>query len=316
MTIGAAALETALETLNLARLDVVDELQAEQRGLLSANAAAFAPYDLLVYDRVTPRAPAPVPSLSFAATVPIPGAAVIADEDARPTPVTFWARAHPVMRYVTLSDVIVDRPMIMSAPRRSSEDDVTITSRELASGADAPLMLLLERAGITRILIGFALDDTNWWRDLSFPTFIANAVQYLAPTASGIDGRAFTTAEPPLIAWPGAAPGDEATLVGPAGQRTALRAGQDGRASPGPLPRAGLYEVQTISGAGAIVPVNLLDPLESTALVGDQVDIGSQIASATDAAAIAPREIWWWFIIAALVVTSIEWVFFARKMRI
>ena len=181
---------------------------------------------------------------------------------------------------------------------------------------DAPLIVLVERGGLRRVLVAFALDDTNWWRDLSFPTFIANAVAYLAPTASGIEGRSWRTADAPLLTWPGAKPNAQATLIGPDDWTLALHAGEDGHAAPGPLPRVGLYELRTDAGAGVIVPVNLLDPLESAVFVDDQVDIGARVASATDAAALAPREIWWWFILAALALTSLEWIVFARRMRI
>lgn len=315
LTIGAAALQTALETLGPARLDVLSTGQAELRGLLGQEASAFAGYDLLVLDRVKPVALPPVASMSFGATIPIPGLSVIADPDAAPTPIAFWMRSHPIMRYVTLSDVVVDRPMRLTIPDPTDTADVPTTIRELASGIDAPLLVLLERAGVRRIVAALALDDTNWWRDLSFPTFIANAVAFLAPSAGGIEGRAWRTADAPLLSWPGAAPDAQAMLLGPDGWALPLRAGEDGRAAPGPLPRAGLYEIRA-QDAAAIVPVNLLDPLESAASVLDQVDIGSQIASATEAAALAPREIWWWFILAALALTTLEWLVFARRMRV
>ncbi len=318
VTVGASALVTALATLDPARLDVLGETEALRKGLLGQDAIAFAPFDLVVYDRVRPTALPPVASLSFGATVPIPGLSILPHESAQPTPVTFWARAHAVMRYVTLSDVIIDRPMQLSTPQPSAEDGTRtpVKTLELASGIDSPLIVLVEREGVRRILMAFALDDTNWWRDLSFPTFMANAVTYLAPTAKGSTGRAWTTAQAPLLTWPNATPDATAMLTGPDDFSVQLHAGEDRRAAPGPLPFVGLYEIHSASGAGAVVPVNLLNTIESAAFMKSTVDIGGQITTATPAAAIAPREIWWWFILAALVMTSVEWLVFAHRLRI
>ena len=298
----------ALRALPPRELRIMSASAYEER---AASARFFESFDLIVFDRVRPASLPPLPTISFGAPVPIPGLAL------RPTDRTragfaFWQRTHPVMRYVSLSDVTLASPLVIETPDPETSGLAGVEA--LASGPDGPLIALLDEGSLERIVLGFSLDSTFWWRDLSFPVFIANAVDRLTSGGERARGREFTTTDPITLR----APSGTGTLrvTGPGGFARTVSVDDSGVASLGVLPVAGVYLADDPPGTEGIIPVNMFSPDESAIATGSRIEIAGRETVASSVAGMTPTEVWSWFVVAALVLLALEWAIFAWRIRI
>lgn len=269
--------------------------------------------DLLVFDRVRPGVLPDIPSISFGANVPIPGLSVGANgEDALgATRVLAWRRTHPVMRYVSMEPVVVRRPLRMTAPREGRR--VTVT--ELAHGSGGPLILLVERGGVRRIVVGFALRDSNWGAEFSFPVFMVNAVDHLTLGATGGRAGAYSTRDP--VAVTPARGAREIVLRGPVEARVPVREDRAGeRVTLGVLERVGVYELGGVVERDRAVAVNLVDARESALRTSRGIRAGGGAVRIEAAEERGTREVWHWFVLFALGLLTIEWFLYAWRMRV
>lgn len=278
------------------------------------RAGALADFDIVVFDRVRPASLPPRPSISFGATVPIPGLGVAPFDEGEPgaeaTPFAFWQRAHPVMRFAGLGSVTVSRPLRVTLP--GSGSDSRLRTEVLASGAAGPLIVLVERDGVRRLVVGFELADSRWWQDPSFPVFVKNAVDYLVLGGDDQAGRAFTPNESVTVR---AAPGARSvTARGPATVERPV--GPSESVTLGTLPLAGVYAVEGAAPDDARLAVNLASAAESGIPTRDALTIAGSEVSAQGIGATAPLEVWPWFVLAALVLLAVEWALFSWRMRV
>jgi len=306
----------------------------------SYEASASSPeaqrgYDLVVFDRSTPSAMPAAPSLSFAGGLPIAGLEVgSAEESLAPTMIVWWRRTNPLLRQVSLGAVEVYRPRKLTIPGElgegpeSDEEMGEIEEapadlgtavwehRVLARGLDGPLMLELERSGRRRAIVAFSLPESNWERSVSFPIFIANALERLAQVGAGAQAKLFTTIDPiTLRAAPGA---DEIVLrLGEVIERAVpIRADADGAISIGTVGRAGLYRVDGAAEGESPVAVNLFDETESGLATAEAVRIAGEDVQRGGVGQAAPKEIWPLFVLAAFVLLVVEWVLFALRSKV
>jgi len=309
-TNAEVALIEAVETLDAI---TVTRMTADDFNALPPSDAAFRTHDMVILDRVVPTRLPPIPSLSFDATLPIPGLEV-SDATVQSEQFAFWERSHPVLRYVQLGDVDIISPSHLQAPddglRTSSG---VVRTQVIATGSSGPLMMVLEQGSIRRILVAFALERSDWWKDASFPIFIANAVEFLSASARPGTGVALTTVEP--LSFP--APAEtEAVVTGAGGFSRRSTATSEGIARFGPIPFVGFYTV-TINGAGAgAIATNLLSESESSLATGNELIVGGRQVRAGSIEGMAPREIRDWLIAAAIVLLALEWALFAWRMRV
>ena len=284
------------------------EANAKDRGF-------FQSFDVIVFDRVRPSELPPLPTISFGATVPIPGLALEPTGE-KVGRFAYWLRTNPVMRYVSLNDVAIANPSrIVTPDSESGESDLSVQA--LASGSEGPLIALLRRGAIRRIVLGFSLESTYWWRDLSFPIFIANAVDYLTMAGELSSGRQYTTTQPISIFAPGA--GASIRLTGLNGFSRTVSVDDSGSATIGVIPMAGVYDIAAnppLPPPDGVIPVNMFSESESAISTESKVEVAGREAVARPVAGMAPREIWSWFVAAALVLLALEWMIFAWRIRI
>lgn len=305
-------LRAALETLEPLSLTVVAS-DRYRRDSAAMNDGA----DLIVFDRVRPEAlPGRTPTISFAAGLPVEGLRVGAPGDGSGG-FTQWDRAHPVMRYVALGDVALDGAREVVATNLPAG----WSSVPLAWARQGPVVVLLERAGVRRLVIGVDLASTTWSKEVSFPTFVANAVDYLTLRGDENTARSWRTNEVVAVPAPvGSKAGDVFALTVPDAEPSIGRVGDavvsdDAGMMVGVLARAGVYRVGAAGGDVAL-PVNLFDAFESEARTRDSVEIGGRAASVDPGAAVGAVEIWTWFVLGALVLLCLEWFVFAWKSRV
>lgn len=314
-------LQSALADLPTTRLD-----PAGYAARVAGGRESLSAVDLVIFDRVTPAQLPPRASLSLGAGLPVPGLTV-AEAGLPGTRVVGWRRGHPLLRGVPLDALIIDPPLAMTLP--AGEGAPTV----LAEGADGPLMALFDRDGPARVVLAFDLVRSNWGRDVSFPVFMAAALEFLTLRGQTQIGQWSSTTQPVRLRADGQA--KEIVLEGPitrtirppaaAPTPEAGRLSQEGASvETAPLERTGVYVVRgTLEPA---VAVNLADAQESTVWTSNSLPIaaaggegswegGGLRSTAASTPTGAPREVWTWFVLAALVLLSVEWLVFAARMR-
>ncbi|MCA9283136.1 MAG: BatA domain-containing protein [Phycisphaerales bacterium] len=273
-----------------------------------------SPPDLIVFDAVRPRQLPSAATISFGAGLPIPGLIVESPDPPRPTQFAFWTRSDPLMRGVTFAGTTVFRPSLITLPDTESSASTVRSARVIARGSDAPLIAELRDAA-RRLIIGFRLDDTNWWKEPSFPVFMANAIEQLGSTAdtSGDAGRITRTGDSVTIPWK--ADTSQITLTGPNGFERTLPPVQDATLAVPALPFVGVYSATGQDGSTATLAASLLDPVETSLATRDTLSIGGRSVASTAVERLAPKEVWWWFVLAAAALLFIEWWAYALRMR-
>lgn len=316
--LAGSLLRTVLEELRPASFDAV---RADRYEAL-ASEGGLTRYDVIVFDRVQPARSPPIASLSFGAGLDEPGLRLAGAGGDAPEPVLLWDREHPTLRSVTLDGVVASRERRQSAPDESV--------RAIARGAAAPLVLERATPGLPRrLVVTFALADSNWPLQAGFPIFVKSAIDLLAGFGPGEVTRQFTTAEPARLEV-GAAGGPDLASIRFSGPSEIDARVVDGVATLGVVERAGVY-VAEFSNAGTsagtqppgaggerslgVVCVNLLSPRESLVQTSAVVRVGQRMLTETGGEP-ARREIWAWLLMAAATLLLIEWVVFARSARV
>ncbi len=264
-------------------------------------------FDVVVFDRVSPRALPPRPAMYFGAAPP--GVQTTAPLGGT-TPITRWARTHPLMSDITLDALLVGQRRVFETapPEGSAFGSVT----PLAWSDEGPVIVELARGSERSIAVGFAVAQSNWPVQVSFPIFVAGSIERLAPRAGAARGTAWTTSDTLRVDAPAGA--RDVSLTGPGD----LRGSADtpgGAADLGIPERAGVYRVAGVPGPLGAVPVNLANA-EETALGGaDRVTIAGVEASSEAGERAGMIELWPWLIGVASVLLMIDWILYAILMR-
>ena len=271
-------------------------------------ARADAGYDVIVFDGYSTAEVPPVSSLSFGAAPPLEGLQLVGpSEDAPSTqPVLEWERTHPLMRYVSMDDVLLSKPGRLELP-----DDAEV----LATAQSGPILASVARDGRRHAVASFDILASNWPLMLSYPVFLSNATQTL-----GL-GR---FADSAAVSY---RPGASAQIPAP-GKAEAIRyTGPDTlQATPTPggwvtpvIDRVGLYRASSDEVAPPFdrLAVSLLSEAESDIRPRERI----RVASGGEAAAVGAveggqREIWPYFALAALVLLMAEWLLYTRRMHV
>ena len=212
-------------------------------------------------------------------------------------PIIDWDRAHPAMRYLDLSKIVIQSAMRVrpvGGGRALMESNLT------------PLIYALDERGVKAIFIGFDLYKTDFPLRVAFPLFISHALRWLYPSQIEDAGLQLRTGQPLTTSLPAGV--REATVTDPVGKSHALRADADGRASFVETTRAGVYTLKAGTWEQRFA-VNLLSEGESNVAPRAQAlpERGGQGAPEEGPAVFLSRqELWKFFAVLALVLLLLE----------
>jgi len=304
-------ISAVLEAMDLGSLRIVRLARFEQ--LVTQREL---PFDAIVFDRVAPSTPPPVASLHFGPPPPIitgprPLRAVAAGQ-IQGTRVISWRRTHPIMRDVALDQLAVAEPLISRPDSGASAGGFTV----LASGKDGPLIVALEGQQHRRIWVGFEPAKSNWPKLVSFPLFIAEAVDFLSMRGSRDAAEGIRAGDIATLSL--GEPRRRVRVVGPQGDYDLATSTPTTRPAIGPIERAGVYvfEEARVSDQRAIA-VNVASEIESRIGVRSQLPAslgGLPEAQARTARSGGERELWPWFLLAGFAVLTLEWFLSARSL--
>jgi len=214
-----------------------------------------------------------------------------------------WKSTHPVLRYVGFDNVQIAKSLLVKTPSWAVS---------LVDSPQSPLILAGE-LGRQRILwIGFDTLDSNWPLRVSFPIFIANAVDWLNP-ASAQNSRLLVHAGDPFRFNLSQSTTTNAQVVLPDGTTRALTV--DPKANEvvfGDTFRQGVYHLK--SGTNDIVfCVDLLDSAESNIKPREELQLGKNSVVSATTVHRANMELWRTIAMCALGVLMFEWWYYHKR---
>ena len=272
-------------------------------------------YDLIIYDQCVPEA-MPVCNTVFWGALP-PDDQWNSIMELETTPIADINSGHPLMFDVQMGNVLILKSMVLEGPQGSLP---------LVESTKGTVMMIGPRAGFEDLVIGFPLLEytdegtsinTDWTKNnLSFPFFVHNILM----TLSGRSRFNATRANPPgeLIKIKPQFPFPAIDVKTPAGRKSTVQARADNSFVFSQTDESGFYEVLE-SGTDELdqmFAVNLLDRLESDIAARDELNLGYEEVKATLTVAPARKDYWTWVILGALLVISVEWYIYNRRVFI
>ena len=212
-----------------------------------------------------------------------------------------WKNTHPLLRYINLDNVEIGETMGVKTPGWA----------EPLVDAQQTALILGGMMGRQKIIwIGFDPQQSTWPLRISFPMFVANALDWLNPAAARRQELMLRAGEPFRLALSQPAPAAEVTLPGGARETMALAGNRE--IVFGHTDRQGVYRLR--AGTNDLVfCVNVLDAAESNTKPREELQLGKfNKVSATEVRQ-ASVEIWRWIAAGALAVLLFEWWYYHRR---
>ena len=256
-------------------------------------------FDLVVLDDVIPSVWPKVNTLAIhtASTNWFPGW-----DTAKAPPIVDWKSAHPLLRFVNFDNVQIAESLAVKLPAWGIS---------LVDSPQTPLIIAGELNRKRLVWIGFDPLQSTWPLRISFPIFMANAVDWLNPASANAGqylvraGDAFRLGLAQGVA--------DAEVTGPDGKRKGLVVDADAREIlVGDTARQGIYRVK--AGTNEVTfCVNLLDANESNITPRDELPLGKYDKVTATTMKRANMELWRWIVAAGLVVLLFEWWWYHKR---
>jgi hypothetical protein len=306
------------------RADVVMISPEQAKAEPFSRDARAGRYDLVIYDRFRPEAP-PEANTLYMGALP-PGPAYEAAKAVERPVILDWNVSHPLMEYIRdLPKVVIMKASIVEPPPGSS---ILIESNL------GPLAFSAPREGFSDVVVTFPLLDgdafnTTWFREISYPLFLFNALQVLGNAREALGDQVALPGQPLTIR--AEAPDGTLEITGPDGRvvETATRTAQ-GAFVVNKADRTGLYHARWKPSGLLPFAVNQFDSREADlaprGLVPDgvpaekaeayKIKIGYNPVTGTRVTQ-ASRQDWWKpLAMAALGVLLVEWYVYNRRVYI
>jgi hypothetical protein len=217
-------------------------------------------------------------------------------------PIVDWKTSHPLLRYVGVGEVVIREALAAKPPSWA------VALIEAPQGA----LAVAGELGRQRLLwLGFDTLDSNWPLRVSFPIFLANAVEWLNPAAARSGQLMVRSGDAFRLPLP--APVKDARVALPDGSSQALTI--DATATEivfGDTSKQGIYRLQAGTNE-TVFCVNLLDSAESHIRPHDEIKLGQYARVEASERQRATSELWRWLAGLALAVLLFEWWWYHKR---
>ena len=217
-------------------------------------------------------------------------------------PIVDWRSSHPLLRYAAFDNVQVAESLAVKAPSWAVS---------LVDSPQAPLILAGELGRQRIIWIGFDILESNWPLRVSFPIFVANAVEWLNP-ANAKGGQLLVKA------------GDAFRLALTRSEKEAEVSFPDGQSKRinldpsanelvfGDTYKQGIYRLRLGTNETTFC-VDLLDAAESNIKPREELQLGKYTKIAATTRQRANMELWRSFASLGLLLLLVEWWYYHRR---
>ena len=277
--------------------------------------ATLGLYDLVIFDQCVPET-MPLCNTVFFGELP-PGGKWETLDELETAPIIDSATSDPLMFDVNMGNVNVLSSLVVKGPQGSVP---------LIESSKGTIMAVGPREGFEDLVVGFPLVvyaedgdiniNTDWPKSPGFPFFIQNIVYHLAGASRLNASR--NTSPGQAVKLKLAIPEDEIQITGPDGTKTSVKARSDSSFVFSQSDKSGIYQVATKSDSEPkqMFAVNLLDSLESNLEVREELNLGYEKIEATITSIPARKEFWTWIVLLVLLIITIEWYIYNRRIFI
>jgi hypothetical protein len=216
-----------------------------------------------------------------------------------------WKDEHPILRFVELRDVNIQRAIRTKLPDAS----LVLVESEIS-----PLIALYSSEGINLLLFNFDLYDSTLPLRASFPILISNCIEFLEKERIGESGTFLRTGTVAKIA----APKDVETVnvIDPSGRGWTVMRNPRGELLFDKTRQAGFYRVEVDGKPSGLIGVSLLDAKESDLQTSNKILLPGREITASSGVKKTNREVWRWFALAALLLVMLEWLVYHRRVLV
>lgn len=300
---GNFFLESVLAGLPLQKVDYLTPEQYESAGEAQLVEDGRSRHDLVIFDKHD-TARLPIGNYLFIGGVPkVEG--IERGDELGDHALMWWDETHPILRNVALDFVVIAGGFRLKLP-----DDAEI----IAEGPQGPAIARVLKDSRQFLLMGFAIENGNWWTKQGFPIFAYNTIPYLGSGGATADVEPTRPGDTVRVPLPATA--ETAIVTRPDGATATIKADATGVARYAGTDRVGVYTVDPAVEGHTRFAVNLEDAVESDIAPREELKIGDTAVQVGKAIETATPEIWRWFIGAALVVALIEWYIYNRRVML
>jgi hypothetical protein len=213
-----------------------------------------------------------------------------------------WNHSHPLLRYVNFDNVDIAESLL---PRLPSWAIPLVQSQQ------RPLIVAGERDHRRVVWMGFDPLRSTWPLRISFPIFVANAVEWLNPSASATGELGLHPGQ--VLRHTLREPASTVEILTPGGARETVSAESGAReVLYGATGRHGVYRLR--AGTNQVTfCVNLLDAAETDTTPRNELPLGKYAGTQASTLQASSRELWRWFAAAALGVLLLEWWYYHHR---
>ena len=223
-------------------------------------------------------------------------------ETVKAPPIVDWKSGHPLLRFVNFDNVQVADALGVKTPPWG------------ASLVDSPSTPLLVAGQLQRqrlVWVGFDVLQSTWPLRISFPIFVANAIDWLNPSSSRNAELMVRAGDPFHFGLEQSI--SSAELTTPDGNRKTIQIEPGSRELiVGDTYRQGVYHLK--AGTNDVTfCVNLLDAAESNLAPRDELPFGKYTKVTATTVKRANVELWRWLAGIALAFLLFEWWYYHRR---
>jgi len=212
-----------------------------------------------------------------------------------------WKNTHPLLRYINLDNVQISATLGVKTPGWAIP---------LVDAQQTPLILGGELSHQRIIWIGFDTLQSTWPLRISFPMFIANAMEWLNPATTKSQQLMLHAGEPFRFSLTQPIASAEVTL--PSGTRETIAISGNREIIFGNTDRQGTYYLHAGSNDVTFC-VNVLDATESNTKPREELQLGKFNKVGATEFKQASVEFWHWIAAGALAVLMFEWWYYHRR---
>jgi hypothetical protein len=277
--------------------------------------------DVVIFDDYTPEVlPAPPASLLYFHPTGPASPIAVRGQAANPH-ITEIDEGHPVMRWVTLSDVFVDKANAFAPDPKKGESTLAFSVRDSVIAA--------KRDGKRKIVaFGFSLPDrgrdsaTDLTLRVAFPMLLVNAFDWFAGDTTDLL-TTYPTGSRERVPLDGVVGATEAEVRGPDGQITRTPV-LDGLATFYGS-RVGYYQLAAKAPDGSVLAhvelaANLASPDESDIAPSAKLTLGGasgkQLVAPEAFAITHSRKLWLYLVLLAAGLIVVEWITYHRRITV
>ncbi|HTL33115.1 MAG TPA: VWA domain-containing protein [Kofleriaceae bacterium] len=274
--------------------------------------------DVVIFDDFTPEVvPMPPTSLLYFHPTGEHSPIKVGPELSNPR-ITEIDEDHPVMRWITMSDVYTDKSNTFAIDPKLGESTLAFSVRDSIVAA--------KRDGKRKILaFGFSLPaaDRESATDLpmrvAFPMLLVNTLDWFAGDQADLL-TTYPTGQRQRIPLDGVVGATEAVVKAPDGNETRTPVIDSLATFYGS--RQGYYDVTALDGDGKpmasiSLAANLASTQESDIAPSTQLSLGGKQLQAPEAFSITrSQKLWWYFIALAMILIITEWITYHRRITV